>query len=83
MQEVSLFGTYAENPEHICEVCGGQAEEASEEMKAGILPAPTDYTNNGAMIEAEAMAAENEGKTAGDAEAAGAEGDSEVGGAEI
>jgi hypothetical protein len=83
MQEVSIFGTYAENPEHVCEVCGGQGEEASEEMKAGILPEPTDYSHSGAMIEAEVMAAESEQDTDGDADAGGAESDSEAAGAEI
>jgi hypothetical protein len=68
-QEASFFGTYNENPEHTCEACGGQGEEADEDTKNSILPGPTDYTNGAAMFEAEIMAAENEQHTDTEADA--------------
>jgi hypothetical protein len=85
-QEASFFGTYKENPEHTCEACGGEGEEASEEMKNFILPAAdtTDYTGNAAMFEAEIMAAEKEHDAETDADAeAGADADADAAGAEM
>ena len=62
-QEQSLFGTYSENPEHICEICGAQGREASEEEERYLLPEPTDYSDNGSLIEREVIAAEERAET--------------------
>jgi len=61
LQEASFFGTYKENPQHICEACGGEGEEASEEMQNFILGIePTGGgAGNAAMFDAELMALED------------------------